>query len=322
VLKITICRRPKEIMALRPLWHSLCDLRVSTIFQDFDLNLLAAETFAAREEPFVVCAEASYGAAIVPAAVRRCDGTLRLLGEELFDYRSFLHQGDQEVLLSALAVLAARRMDLEVVALRQLDCGHVPEGLPLLPFSAAPAVLRAQVTADEFEQRHTRSARNLRRLQRLGLDLAAYPGGDSHLLRTIYENKATQDAGSLFHDPLRVQFMVRAGMLKPERMEMFTLERGERIAAALVTLLDPGVRRFYTGWFAPELAAHSPALTLIYEVTRQSLATGLDCDYMTGEQPYKLRLATSSMPLYKLKTTAAQLAASISRTPTALGQAS
>ncbi|HEX7288721.1 MAG TPA: GNAT family N-acetyltransferase [Candidatus Angelobacter sp.] len=321
-MKITICRRPNEIIALRPLWDSLCDPRVSTTFQDFDLNLLAAETFAGREEPLVVCAEASYGAAIVPAAVRPCDGTLRLLGEEVFDYRSFLHQGDDEVLFSALAVLAELGMNLEVVALREPDCGRVPAGLPLFPFSAAPAVLRTQVTAAEFELRHTRLARNLRRLQRLGLELATYPGGDSRLLRTIYQNKATQDAESLFHDPVRVQFMVRAGMLKPERMEIFTLERGERIGAALVTLLDPGVRRFYTGWFAPELAAHSPALTLIYEVTRLSLAADLDCDYMTGEQPYKLRLATSSMPLYKLKAAAAQLAAAVSRTATVLGQAS
>jgi CelD/BcsL family acetyltransferase involved in cellulose biosynthesis len=321
VLNITICRRPDEINALRPLWHSLCHARVSTTFQDFDLNLLAAETFLEREEPFVVCAEASYGAAIVPAAVRRCDGSLRLLGEELFDYRSFLHHGDQEILLSALAVLAESGMDLEVVALREPDCCRVPDSLPLLPFSAAPAVSRAQVNADEFEHRHTRLARNLRRLQRLGLELATYPGGDSRLLRTIYENKATQDAGSLFHDPLRIQFMVKAGMLKPECMEIFTLGRGEQMAAALVALREPGVRRFYTGWFAPGLAAYSPALTLIYEVTRQSLAAGLDCDYMTGDQPYKLRLATSSMPLYKLKATAVQLAGAASRTTTALHQA-
>jgi CelD/BcsL family acetyltransferase involved in cellulose biosynthesis len=47
---------------------------------------------------------------------------------------------------------------------------------------------------------------------------------------------------------------------------------------------------------------------LIYEVTRQSLGEGLDCDYMTGEQPYKLRLATSSVPLYRVQATADQLA--------------
>ena len=45
------------------------------------------------------------------------------------------------------------------------------------------------------------------------------------------------------------------------------------------------------------------------EVTCQSLAAGLDCDYMTGEQPYKMRLATASAPLYRLQATPQQLAA-------------
>ena len=59
---------------------------------------------------------------------------------------------------------------------------------------------------------------------------------------------------------------------------------------------------------SPELAKHSPALSLIYEVTRLSLEAGLDCDYMTGEQAYKLRLATSAVQLFQLRGTPAQLA--------------
>jgi CelD/BcsL family acetyltransferase involved in cellulose biosynthesis len=112
---------------------------------------------------------------------------------------------------------------------------------------------------------------------------------------------------SLFHDPARIEFLVSAAAQMPETFEIFTLEKGPILAAAVVTLLDRGTRRFYTGWFAPEYEKHSPALALIYEITRQSLAAGLDCDYMTGEQPYKMRLATSSMPLYKLRATAEEL---------------
>ncbi len=41
----------------------------------------------------------------------------------------------------------------------------------------------------------------------------------------------------------------------------------------------------------------------------ESLAAGLDCDYMTGEQPYKMRLATNSVPLYNVRATAEELAA-------------
>ena len=44
-------------MLLRPLWESLCAEGNYTVFQRFDLNLLAAERFADREESYVVCAE-------------------------------------------------------------------------------------------------------------------------------------------------------------------------------------------------------------------------------------------------------------------------
>jgi CelD/BcsL family acetyltransferase involved in cellulose biosynthesis len=127
------------------------------------------------------------------------------------------------------------------------------------------------------------------------------------LLRSIYSAKAGQSEASLFHDPERIEFMVSAAGLMPDAFEIFTLETGSEMAAALVTLRDRGWRRFYTGWFDPEHEKHSPALTLIFEITRQALADSMDCDYMTGEQPYKKRLATNSVQLYRVGATAEQL---------------
>lgn len=305
--QITIAKSAHDMADLRPLWESLG--RHGTIFQNFHWNLLAFTMFAGREEPFVVCARASYGVAIVPAAVRHSDSSLRLLGEELFDYRSFLHTGDQQVLACALAQLAVLQRPLEVVAVRDQERPAAAGGLPLFPFSAAPAVRGADSTADQFAGAHLRLARNLRRLARLGFELKAYPGNNPPLLRAIYRHKAGQTPGSLFHDALRIQFLVNAALLHPSTFEIFTLESGPRLGAALVTLLDAGWRRFYTGWFDPELEEFSPAAALIFEVTRRSLAAGLDCDYMTGEQPYKLRLATRSIPLYRLLATSQELAA-------------
>src|SRR6476469_3719347 len=106
------------MLRVRPLWESFCASGEFTIFQSFDLNLLAAARFAEREEPYVVCAESGRGAAIIPAALRRSDGTIRLLGEELFDYRTFLHHGDDEVLRAALEALGELGRPLEIVALR------------------------------------------------------------------------------------------------------------------------------------------------------------------------------------------------------------
>jgi CelD/BcsL family acetyltransferase involved in cellulose biosynthesis len=294
---------------LQTVWEFLCRSERTTIFQDFQWNLLAVRSFAGREEPWIVCAQASYGLAIVPAVVRHSDASVRLLGEELFDYRAFLHEGDDAVLAYAIAELAALARPLEVVALREVDRKSVLDGLSQMPFSAAPQVRRADISADEFAARHGRLARNLRRLQCLGFELKACSGDNQPLLRSIYECKAAQDPSSLFQDKLRVEFLVQAAQLHPTAFEIFTLECGPRLGAAVVTLRDGDVRRFYTGWFDPCLEKYSPAITLISEVTRQSLAAGLDCDYMTGEQPYKIRLATASAPLYRLRATPQQLAA-------------
>jgi len=307
-LKITVCRSAEELLRIRPLWESLREVDDYTSFQSFDLNLLAADRFANREEPYVVCVQSENGAAIIPAALRRSDGTIRLLGEELFDYRTFLHAGDDEVLRAALGVLAELGSPMEIVAQREADRDTVIDELEMAPFAAAPGVSCAQISAEEFAAAHTRLARNLRRMERLGFELRSYDGDNPMLLRSIYAAKAEQSESSLFHDAERVEFMVNAAGLMPDVFEIFTLENGETMAAAVVTLRDGRWRRFYTGWFAAEYQKHSPALALIYEVTRQSLAAGLHCDYMTGEQPYKMRLATNSVPLYRVRATAEQLA--------------
>jgi CelD/BcsL family acetyltransferase involved in cellulose biosynthesis len=297
-----------EIEKLRPLWESLYAQGQGTVFQNFHWNLLAARLFADREEPFVVSAESSYGAAIVPAVRRLHDGSLRLLGEELFDYRGFLHDGDEDVLRSAFAALAEAGAPLEVLAVRECDRLLVMNDLTLLPFTGAPSINRDQISADKFGGMHNRLGRNLRRFQRQSFEVKVHQGSSSELVRSIYQAKAHHDPASLFHDPLRVEFMVEAARLQGEQCEIFTLESTSELAAVLVTFRDDQVRRFYTCYFCAGHAKLSPSMTLIYEVTRQSLAAGLTCDYMTGEQGYKLRLATSSVPLYRLRATAEQLA--------------
>jgi CelD/BcsL family acetyltransferase involved in cellulose biosynthesis len=306
--KITICTSAKEMLQLRPLWERLWKSGRYTIFQDFRINLLAAERFVERERPYVICVESPSGAVIIPAALRHGDHSIRLLGEELFDYRCFLHTGDEEAMRLALAALVQLQRPLEIVAIRDADRCTVPGELALLPFCAAPAVCCSDISSDAFAAAHTRAARNLRRLERLGFELRRCDGTNPRLLRSIYAGKAGQRSTSLFHDPARIEFLVSAARLMPEVFEIFTLENGLATAAALVVLRDGGWRRFYTGWFAPEYEKHSPALALIYEVTRLSLAAGLDCDYMTGEQPYKMRLATNSAPLYRLRATVEQMA--------------
>lgn len=309
MVRIRIHTSVRALEQLRRLWEFIRKQGQGTIFQSFDWNLLAAQKFNDREDPFVVVAEASYGVAIIPAALRRGQGSLRLLGEELFDYRAFLHAGEEVVLRSALGALARAGAPLEVVALRECDRMALLENLELTPFSAAPGVSGREISGEKFSSMHPRLARNLRRFERRGFQVKAWSGKNSSLVREIYQGKARHDAKSLFHDPRRVEFMVEAARLQPSRFQVFTLASEAELAAALVTLRENTVRRFYTCFFSAGYAKLSPAMTLIHEVTRQSLDSGLDCDYMTGEQGYKLRLATSSMPLYRLRASSAQLGA-------------
>jgi len=309
VLQIRTYINHQELESLSSLWNSLYQEEQSTIFQCFEWNLLASRSFAAHEGPFVVSAEASWGAAIVPAVVRYSDSSLRLLGEELFDYRGFLHQGDEEVLRAALCALAPVWRPLEIVAMRKNEAVDHNCGLELSIFSGAPYVSPQHISAAEFGHRHRRLGRNLRRLKQLGFRYQTHNGSNTALIRTIYKLKAGQDRESLFHDSNRVAFLAQLAKLDSSRFEIFTLESGTYLAAALVTLRDGSCRRFYTGYFHPALGKLSPAISLIYQVTQQSLEEGLTCDFMTGEQPYKLRLATDSVPLYRMKATSEQLAA-------------
>ena len=301
-----IATTAQELLELRPLWEELLPGSDGTVFQNFDLNLLATKMFAGREVPYVVCAMSTHGLAIIPASIRLRDVIIRFLGEELFDYRTFLQVGDEDTLRAAFAELARLHMPLDIVAMRENPVSALPE-LSCAPFAGAPMVRRCDTSAEEFCQAHSRLPRNLRRMAALGYEVFRYDGENPQMLRAIYRLKAEQDAQSLFHDPERVEFVVNAALLRPELFEVFTLQRGNELGAALVTLRDGNVRRLYTGWFAPELARHSPALSLIHHVTCETLSEGQDCDYMTGEQSYKLRLATSSRQLYRVHATAGQL---------------
>jgi CelD/BcsL family acetyltransferase involved in cellulose biosynthesis len=280
-----------------------------TMFQSFEWNRLAARAFVATEEPFVVMVSNDSGAAIIPAAIADNGRRIVLLGETLFDYRDVLTGGDEGPLHRAWGELAKLGLPMSVTAVRNSALPHW-HGLGAMPFTRAPQVRRAETSAEEFEAKHRRLGRLLRQCERAGVKVGQCDGRESKLLRWIYEQKALQLAGkknNLFASERRIEFLVAAAAMKPRRCEIFTLESGSKIVAALVTFRDRNVRRFYTTYYDQEWARHSPGQLLTYEVTRRSLAAGLDCDYMTGEQQHKTRLATSSVSLHRVEATAEML---------------
>jgi hypothetical protein len=272
----------------------------------------------------IIHAENDSGAAIIPACIS--SNRISLLGEALFDYRDVLAVGDRDVVRRAWQQVAIANRLLWVTALHgdQARRNWEELGFTASPFCHAPAVRRTDISADDFPKTHARSARLLRRLARSGVEAQTHNGGESTLVRGIYEAKSRQMAGTpgnLFADRRRIDFMVAVAAADPG-CEIFTLETAGALVAALVTFRDElhSVRRFYTVYYDHAWAHQSPGVALIFEVTRRSLEQGLDCDYLTGEQPHKTRFATHLAPLFRVEAEAAELAR-ISRPAPALQRA-
>lgn len=307
-MRIVVARSVGEMDSLRTLWDELYRQDAgATLFQSFAWNRLAAQCFAGRETPHVVAVEGASGAAIVPAVTRR-DG-IALSGEKLFDYRDALCQGDEAALRVAWGRLAELGLPCRVLGLRGQAARERWNRLQPVPFVAAPQVLRREVAADHFAAHHARLGASLRRLAREGASLHRYCGAATSLVRWIYQQKARQieSTENVFADPRRIDFMQAAAAMEAAACEVFTAEAAGSPVAALVTLRDRDVRRFYTIWYDRAWARRSPGTALLFEVTRQTLTEGVDCDYMTGEQPHKARFMTSQVELFQVNADAAAL---------------
>lgn len=311
MLRTKIATTVAEIDELAPAWEGLFQPRYQTFFQQFVPNRLAAAYFGDRETPYVVYVEGDSSAAIVPAAICHHTGCIKLMGDCLFDYRDTLALGSPAALEHAWRTVASLERPLSVVALRP-EAQTRWMSLPVKEYAKAPAVLRSDLDADTFRATHNKLGMLFRRLVRQGVFLRVHSGSNTALVRTIYELKAarfSQDPKNVFLDPVRRDFMVACCAALEDDCQVFTLQHDatRELVAALVTFRDEQARRFYTIYFDPRWAKFSPGIVLVYEATARSLSEDLDCDYMTGEYPYKNRLATALPALSRVDAEATEL---------------
>ena len=293
---------------LRPLWERALRESGGTMFQGFEWNLLALRVFS-DQAPHIIAAEKDSSIAILPLVVH--DRTLTLAGSPLFDYRDGICAGDSAAFDAALEAAGNFRLPLSVAGVHGRAAAGRWSRLSPQAWTAAPYISAGRITADEFVAKHARGRRALRRVSELGAQVRTMKG-TAEAVERIYREKAKEPASwgiNVFQDERCIEFMRAVVGLPNTRCELFLLEVAEEPIAALVTFADGQVRRFYTTWMNPTWGKHSPGIALLFEATRLTLAEGLDCDYMTGEQPYKLRFATGSAPLYKIEASAEQLAA-------------
>lgn len=293
--RVRIVERAEELPEIRELWEELWRARRAdstrtldqpTLFQSYAFNEIAARVFAERERPHVVVVESGSAAVIIPACVRR--DSISLLGEELFDYRRVL--GDDAPLLErAWEEIARLGLPLEIKAVR----GAGTMGLRAQAFAGA-----AYRRACERLLRNKQVERNWRRMAEQGLEYRGIgPSGDrASAVRRMYARKGQSESGSLFQDALRVEAV--AQMAATWESEVHTIERQGELAAAILTFMDGAVCRFYGTYYDARWAQYSPGIALLDRVVREAQARGLDFDFMTGEQSYKLRFATEIVPLF------------------------
>ncbi len=294
-----VARSPAELDLLRPAWESLYRTGTKTLFQCFSWNRLAAFLFAAREEPYVVLLESDAGAALIPGAI--ADHGFTLLGEALFDYRDVLAAGDPSLLRQAWQEVAALKLPIFFAALRGEERRRAWKGFSPHPFVSAPGVLTRDISAEQLVADHARIGSRWRKILRQGVEFRQEPNPSTELLQRIYQLKAAQLPANLFRDASRIDFLAAAGRLAGIPCDVYTLTQGSTLVAALVTFRDGNTRRYYTTYYDHAWAHFSPGIVLLFEVTRLSLEEGLNCDYMTGEQPHKVRLATARVPLFRVE---------------------
>jgi CelD/BcsL family acetyltransferase involved in cellulose biosynthesis len=306
LIRTKVARSASELESLRSAWESLWNPEL-TLFQSYRWNQLAAKVFAVREEPYVIFAESDSGMAIVPAAISLEHKHICFLGETLFDYRDYLASGAAEVLQACWEILGRLDLPIEILAIRRPEAPIWSE-LPKSTYAGAPYLNAMSITAEEFSAMHTRKGSRLRRLFRMGVEFRVHTGNEAKLAEDIYQYKGMQGgAGSLFADELRRTFMCGIAQKEGINCEIFTFEKGSDLVAALLAFRDGTYRRFYTTYYDRTWARYSPGIELLFEATRRSLEEQLDFDFMTGEQAYKMRLATAVKPLFKVEATAQQL---------------
>jgi CelD/BcsL family acetyltransferase involved in cellulose biosynthesis len=308
-LKLETLRSAQELDGLKARWTWLAKQSNLTVFQSYELNRRMAEWFSSRETPHVIVAESDSGLAIIPA-VRR-ERELGFIGETLFDYRDVLSEGDPGVLEHAWRELARLDLPLEVTALRGPEVRARWQGLTSADFCNAPTTRRQDISAEEFVAAHGKAAKASRRLRKEGLRLVRRDRDKQTVAEWIYRRKSEWSGHSdnLFRDAQRQDFMrhiVSNNVCNSTTWSYETVD-GE-IAGALVTFCHGSTRHLYTIHHDARWEKFSPGQVLIFDVTRESLAEGLDVDFMTGEYPYKNRLATAMVPLYRVAATPAQMA--------------
>jgi CelD/BcsL family acetyltransferase involved in cellulose biosynthesis len=286
-----------DLHPLESLWRQA---HSEHIFQQYELNAAWAAQFAGPSGAgfqLHIWHTAS-PPMLVPCVVR--NGWLSWLGHGLFDYADPL--GAPSDFAACPSPSPAAACDIAGIRdnspWRSQFTRMAPHRAALAPFSAAPYC--AAISAAELERRHPRMAERWRELARKGVGWAPVldPSARQRLLALMLRWKQSRMGARNVLHTLEAAWL--AEMASYEGCELWRLG-DEADWAGFLTWRFGHTRYGYTLAHDPARAKYSPGAKLLYAVLARSLDQGLRFDFLTGEQDFKLRLATGRVPLWRLE---------------------
>lgn len=285
------------------LWRNAFEQAPGHFFQRFEPSLHWARIYAA-DASLRIWRHPSEPAL---AAFTVRNGQLTMLGQGLFDYVDMVGTASP----AAQRQLARQLLDWQ--EWRQFEATGVPADSRFTVFwealqpeqeiySAAPLLLNPL----RFQQEHGRAAHRWRQCLQAGWQLRQLWQHDERqaLLHWILEQKeqALRAQGRCnVLDQAAVRWLQTMVTRAPEMTELWQLHRGAETIAGLLSWCSTPVRYAYTISYSGQAAAMSPGILLLYGVLCNSVAAGLRFDFLTGEQPFKLRFADARRRLLRLR---------------------
>lgn len=280
-------------------WQAAFDACPASVFQSFAFARNWAAVFC-RDVELQIWVQ-NPGPLVLPFALR--NGQLGLIGEGLFDYLDLVGLAPPQLLLEAVEKVSG-------LDWRSAQFTGVPAASPHAIFwkglnaecseyAAAPWRPAPDPTFGD----HARWAVRWRAAQ-AELQLETGPAERRRLLAWLLDRKARALAARGAANVLGAceqRWLAAMVEHEPHIAELWALRRRGELLAALLAWQTPTMRYAYTLSYEQRAAALSPGLLLLYALVRYTMNQGRGFNFLTGEQSFKLRLATLRDPLLRYR---------------------
>ncbi|MGH9481590.1 MAG: GNAT family N-acetyltransferase [Terriglobales bacterium] len=291
------CVQGPDLAPVAEVWEAAFRARPASIFQSFTFARHWAAAF--RQEAAVQVWFCRNPPLVAPLVVR--EDRLGLIGEGLFDYLDLIGEAPARWLYEVAEL--AQRASWSSAQFTGVP-RHSPHGAfwqALGGTSAEYAAAPLRTEGGDVDAEHPRLAA---RWDAAGVELRLETelAVRRRVLAWLFDRKARALAARGERNVLGAneqRWLAAMAENEPGLTELWSLRRGGEILAALLCWRTAAVRYAYTLSYEQRCAALSPGVLLLYAVVRQTMNQRRAFNFLTGDQAFKLRLATDRDPLLR-----------------------